>query len=150
MVKFSGASWKWYFFCKFSLILMVSDKIIHRAFRIHKTLQTTPIRDFLLMVIYQNYTLAFNVVATDNDTNERDPNIEVGFTNIMYVVYVHIWTALNMYFSDSAWHLGERGTCLENEEILIDDLSRLLPSFCRLSFERLAKHVFKMWKSVGL
>ena len=38
---------------------MVSDKTIHTTFRIHKTLLTKPIRDFLFcFTIYQNYTLA--------------------------------------------------------------------------------------------
>ena len=37
---------------------MVSDKKIHRAFRIHTTLQTNPIREiYIIFTIYQNYTL---------------------------------------------------------------------------------------------
>ena len=40
---------------------MVSDKTIHKAFRIHKTLKTKPIRDFLFFspstYMYQNDTL---------------------------------------------------------------------------------------------
>ena len=38
---------------------MVSDKTIHKAFRIHKTLKTQPTRDFFSFTIYmyQNDTL---------------------------------------------------------------------------------------------
>ena len=47
MVKFSRASWKIVFFCvcNFLKILMVSDKTIHNAFRIHKILSTKPIKE---------------------------------------------------------------------------------------------------------
>ena len=41
MVKFLGASWKnlGVFFFNFLKILMVSDKMIHKAFRIHNTIR---------------------------------------------------------------------------------------------------------------
>ena len=38
---------------------MVSDKTIHKAFKIHKTLYTKTIREFFISIftIYQNFTL---------------------------------------------------------------------------------------------
>ena len=45
MVEFSGASKKKLVLCNFLRILMVSDKIIHRAFRTRTTLQTKAIRE---------------------------------------------------------------------------------------------------------
>ena len=44
-------------FCKFLKILMVSDKTIHKAFRIHKMLLENPFREISIFTIYQNYTL---------------------------------------------------------------------------------------------
>ena len=48
--------------CNFLKILMVSDKIIQRAFRIHKTLKNKQnpyiYTLFFTMCIYPNYTLA--------------------------------------------------------------------------------------------
>ena len=53
MVKFLGGVLNFFIFCKFLKILMVSDKTIHKAFRIHKTLQTKPIKDFFFsLTIY--------------------------------------------------------------------------------------------------
>ena len=44
--------------CQFHNILMVSDKTIHMAFIIHKTLSIKPITDFpFIFTSYQNYTL---------------------------------------------------------------------------------------------
>ena len=54
-----------FFGCKFLKILMVSDKTIHEAFRIHKTLQTKPISDFLFFTSYQNYTTGFKIWTND-------------------------------------------------------------------------------------
>ena len=48
--------------CNF--LQMVSDKIIHKAFRTHTTLWTKPIREFFIFTIYQNYTLALNLTDT--------------------------------------------------------------------------------------
>ena len=49
---------KWFSFCcKFLQILMVSDKTMHKTFRIHKTLWTKPIRDPPTPTLYQNSTL---------------------------------------------------------------------------------------------
>ena len=44
--------------CNVLKILMVSDKMIHRAFRTRTTLSTKPIREIFIFTIYQNYTLA--------------------------------------------------------------------------------------------
>ena len=38
---------------------MVSDKTIHKAFRIKKTINKTHQRNFFFLTIYPNYTLAF-------------------------------------------------------------------------------------------
>ena len=57
-----GADFFFFFFCvQISQILMVSDKTIHEAFRIHTTLQTKPISDFLFFTSYQNYTTGFKI-----------------------------------------------------------------------------------------
>ena len=43
-------------------MVLVSDKTIHKAFRIDETLQTKPIRIFFfIFTIYQNYTLAIKL-----------------------------------------------------------------------------------------
>ena len=45
----------------FLRILMVLDKTIHKAFRIHKTLQTKPIRDFFFLHNLPKLYIGFNV-----------------------------------------------------------------------------------------
>ena len=58
MVKFLGASPIFFFFFfgggggKFLKILMVSDKTTDKAFRIHKTLQTKPIRPIYIFFFF--------------------------------------------------------------------------------------------------
>ena len=44
--------------CNFLKMLMVSDKIIHRAFRTHTTLLTKPIGENFHFHFLPNYTLA--------------------------------------------------------------------------------------------
>ena len=62
MVKFLRAQFFFVCVCKFLKIFMVSDKTIHKAFWIHKSLsfiKTKPIRNIKKKsTIYQNYTLA--------------------------------------------------------------------------------------------
>ena len=56
---------KFFFFFNFLKIWMVSDKTIHRAFGIHKTLvfiKQNPLEKIFIFTIYQNYTLALNYV----------------------------------------------------------------------------------------
>ena len=56
---------------------MVSDKTIHKAFRIHKTLTPKPIRAYIFLIIYQNYTLALrvsNLGYNDFMSYQRDCN----------------------------------------------------------------------------
>ena len=55
--KILGASQKCYFLQIFK-ILVVSDKTIHRAFRIHNTLYTKPISDFLFFFSF-HYTCSY-------------------------------------------------------------------------------------------
>ena len=46
---------------------MVSDKMIHKAFRTQPLYKQTPLEKFLFFTIYQNYTLAlidFNPLMT--------------------------------------------------------------------------------------
>ena len=46
-------------------MLMVSDKIINKDFRIHKTthiFKQNPLENGLIFTIYQNYTLAFSLL----------------------------------------------------------------------------------------
>ena len=50
---------KMFVFWKFLKILMVSDKSIHKAFRIHKTLYNNPLKKTFIFTIYQNYTFGF-------------------------------------------------------------------------------------------
>ena len=58
MVRFSGGIPKMLVLCNFLEILMVSDKIIHKAFRTRTTLKTKPItHKKIVFPIYQNYTL---------------------------------------------------------------------------------------------
>ena len=61
MVEFSGGIPKNLVLCNFFRILMVSDKMIHRAFRTHTTLfkqNQSEIFFSSIFTIYQNYTLA--------------------------------------------------------------------------------------------
>ena len=55
MVTFLGGIPKMLVLCSFLKILMVSDEMIHRAFRTHKQ---NPLEEILIFTIYQNYTLA--------------------------------------------------------------------------------------------
>ena len=49
-------NWPPFFSYKFLKILMVSDKTIHKTFRIHKTLQTkNKLEKFLIFTVYQKY-----------------------------------------------------------------------------------------------
>ena len=50
MVKILGASQQFYIFQFFFKIWMVSDKMIHRAFRIHK--KQSPLEKFFILTIY--------------------------------------------------------------------------------------------------
>ena len=58
MVKFLGAS-RNVTFLQFRKIMMVSDKSIHKAFRIHKTIYKQNLfkENFFIFTLYQNYTL---------------------------------------------------------------------------------------------
>ena len=47
MVNSSGGGGQKFVLCKFLKILMVSEKKIHKAFRVHETLQTKHIREIL-------------------------------------------------------------------------------------------------------
>ena len=59
MVKFlGGGGGQTLFFANFLEILMVSDKTVHKAFRIHKTLNKQNPLEKKKITIYQNYTLA--------------------------------------------------------------------------------------------
>ena len=65
MVKFLGASQNVLFFLlQFSQIFMVSDKIINKAFKMHKSLQKTS-EIFFFFIINQNYTLALKAGGTE-------------------------------------------------------------------------------------
>ena len=80
MVKFSGAPspGKCKDFCKFVKMLMVSDKTINKAFRIHKTL----LEKFFIFTFYPNYTMALMLIvwfvrlwhATSRTTSRTHPN----------------------------------------------------------------------------
>ena len=49
--------------CNLLKILMVSDEMIHKAFRTHATLdKRNPLEKFVIFSIYQNYTLALIVL----------------------------------------------------------------------------------------
>ena len=63
MVKFSEGIPKMLVLCNFFKILMVSDKMIHWAFRTHIPLyKQYPLEEFFIFTIYQNYTLTLKVV----------------------------------------------------------------------------------------
>ena len=59
MVKFSGVPWI-FFVCKFLKVLIISNKTIHMAFRIHNIVQVKLIRKRFYFTIYPNYALALS------------------------------------------------------------------------------------------
>ena len=58
MVKFSGGIPKMLVLCSFLKMLMVTDEMIHMAFRTHTTLYTKPIRENYNFHYLPNYTFA--------------------------------------------------------------------------------------------
>ena len=61
-----GIPKKWLYIFFFLENIDGSDKTIHKAFRIHKTLETKLIREIFLFFMYQNYTLALNLKNAQN------------------------------------------------------------------------------------
>ena len=61
--KWGGGIPKMLVLCNFLKILMVSDKMLHKAFRTHTTLNKQNPLEKSFIFIYQNYTLALRMSA---------------------------------------------------------------------------------------
>ena len=66
--------------CNFLKILMVSDKTIHKAFRIHETISTKPVREFSLYLPKVKLYIGFNplpllyLVQSSGHVNNMEPS----------------------------------------------------------------------------
>ena len=66
MVKNFGGIPKMLVLCNFLKILMVSDKMIHRAFRTHTTLETKPIREIFHFHYLPKIYIGFKISTLNN------------------------------------------------------------------------------------
>ena len=72
-IQFSVHGTENFSFCKFLKILMVSEKTVNRAFRIHKTLLTKPIGEFFFSLLSKSFFFFFLYL----------PNLYFGFNPIL-------------------------------------------------------------------
>ena len=82
--------------CKFLEILIVSDKAIHEAVRIHQILWIKPIRGFLFFIIYPNYTLKFGFKVYFNHIWRIHFQLKFWSLHFMMMLFV-FWVLLHDY-----------------------------------------------------